>query len=118
MSIKKCPVCEWENTGSTEYEHCPNCLSMIHEKSEDGSECGGILEAVSVAVNDDDSWDLVLRCKFCDEFILSRVNKDDNPIKLMNIALKPLTNPPFPIDRIETMEKMMGGAGDLGGYYE
>ena len=38
---------------------------------------------------------------------------DDNPVKLMSIAMKPLGQPPFPIERIEEMTGMMGGEGSL-----
>lgn len=41
---------------------------------------------------------------------------DDNPMKLMSIALKPLTQPPFPTDRIEELTDLMGGEGSLGAY--
>jgi hypothetical protein len=34
-------------------------------------------------------------------------------MKLMSIAMKPLANPPFPIERIEELTKMMGGEGSL-----
>ena len=43
----------------------------------------------------------------------NRVAADDNPVKLMSIAMKPLANPPFPIERIEELTKMMGGEGSL-----
>jgi hypothetical protein len=32
-------------------------------------------------------------------------------MKLMSIAMKPLANPPFPLERIEEMTAMMGGEG-------
>ena len=35
------------------------------------------------------------------------------PVKLMSIALKPLCQPPFPIERIEEMTLLMGGDGSL-----
>ena len=41
------------------------------------------------------------------------VAADDNPMKLMSIAMKPLGQPPFPIERIEEMTRMMGGEGSL-----
>jgi hypothetical protein len=34
-------------------------------------------------------------------------------MKLMSIAMKPLTNPPFPIEKIEEMTEMLGHAGSL-----
>ena len=35
-----CPICNWspnidEPSSAIEWEHCPNCLSLIHEESED-----------------------------------------------------------------------------------
>ena len=43
----------------------------------------------------------------------NRVLADDNPMKLMSIAMKPLANPPFPLERIEEMTALMGGEGVL-----
>ena len=44
----------------------------------------------------------------------NRVAADDNPMKLMSIAMKPLCEPPFPLERIEEMTALMGGDGRLG----
>ena len=38
---------------------------------------------------------------------------DDNPMKLMSIAMKPLCSPPFPLDYIEEMTALMGGDGRM-----
>lgn len=38
---------------------------------------------------------------------------DDNPMKLMSIAMKPLTEPPFPLERIREMTALMGGEGSM-----
>ena len=35
-------------------------------------------------------------------------------MKLMSIALRPLTQPPFPIERIEELTALMGGEGSMG----
>ena len=34
-------------------------------------------------------------------------------MKLMSIALRPLCEPPFPLERIEEMTELMGGDGKL-----
>ena len=34
-------------------------------------------------------------------------------MKLMSIALKPLCEPPFPLERIKEMTALMGGDGQL-----
>lgn len=44
---------------------------------------------------------------------MNRIAVDDNPMKLMSIAMKPISQPPFPIEKIEEMTKMMGGEGRL-----
>ena len=43
----------------------------------------------------------------------NRVAADDNPMKLMSIAMRPLSQPPFPLERIEEMTALMGGDGSL-----
>ena len=43
----------------------------------------------------------------------NRVAADDNPMKLMSIAMKPLCAPPFPLDYIEEMTALMGGDGRM-----
>ena len=34
-------------------------------------------------------------------------------MKLMSIAMKPLCEPPFPLERIEKMTALMGGDGQI-----
>lgn len=34
-------------------------------------------------------------------------------MKLMSIAMRPLSQPPFPLERIEEMNRLMGGEGQL-----
>ena len=34
-------------------------------------------------------------------------------MKLMSIAMKPLAEPPFPLERISELTALMGGAGSL-----
>lgn len=114
--IFHCTACGWE--GAQEREHCPNCLSGVHtEEDEDGYECGGTLEPVSVWVKPDDSWDIILRCRRCGELCTSPMAKDDNPIKVLSIASRPLAMPPFPIEKMEELTRLMGGQGEVGGYF-
>ena len=35
-------------------------------------------------------------------------------MKLMSIAMRPLASPPFPIERMEELTRLMGGEGSLG----
>ena len=56
---------------------------------------------------------VIHRCKRCGALSSNRVAADDNPMKLMSIAMRPISQPPFPVERIEEMTKMMGGEGSL-----
>jgi len=52
-------------------------------------------------------------CKRCEKLSSNRVAADDNPMKLMSIAMKPLCSPPFPLDYLEEMTALMGGDGRI-----
>lgn len=43
-------------------------------------------------------WVLVHRCTGCDTLHLNRTAGDDNPLPLMRLAVKPLAQPPFPLE--------------------
>jgi hypothetical protein len=43
----------------------------------------------------------------------NRVAAEDNSMKRMRIAMKPLCQPPFPPERIEEMTVLMGGDGRM-----
>lgn len=39
----KCPVCNWSPSANElvhDWEHCPNCLSSVHEEPEENIACG------------------------------------------------------------------------------
>lgn len=100
--------------GSDHRNHCPNCLSSMHVDEEPGdrsADCGGIMEPIGVWVRKNGEWAVLHRCRMCGKISSNRVAADDNPMKLMSIALKPLTSPPFPLERIEEMTALMGGEG-------
>ncbi|HIZ84548.1 MAG TPA: RNHCP domain-containing protein [Firmicutes bacterium] len=102
--------------GSNHRNHCPNCLSSLHVDDEPGdraSDCGGIMEPVAVWVRKNGEWAVIHRCRRCGVLHSNRVAADDNPMKLMSIAMKPLCLPPFPLERIEEMTSLMGGEGSL-----
>lgn len=111
--IFTCKVCTIEvfptNVGSEHRNHCPNCLSSLHLDIEPGdrkSDCGGIMEPISVWVRKNGEWAIIHRCKQCGTLSSNRIAADDNPIKLMGIALKPLCQPPFPIERIKEIAEL------------
>ncbi len=105
-----------EGAGSDHRNHCPNCLVSLHVDIEPGdreSDCGGHMDAIAVWVRKNGEWAIIHRCRVCGAMSSNRVAADDNPMKLMSIALRPLTNPPFPIERIEEMTRLMGGEGRI-----
>ncbi|WP_047867866.1 RNHCP domain-containing protein [Nocardiopsis sp. RV163] len=82
-------------------DHCPSCLSSRHVQDRAGggaSDCGGRMAPISVAVPRGGPWTLIHRCGVCDEMSESAVSPDDNPLVLMRIAVRPLAEPPFPLD--------------------
>ena len=88
-----------EGAGGGHRNHCPNCLASLHVDEAPGdraADCGGIH-----------------RCRRCGKLSSNRVAADDNPMKLMSIALKPLAAPPFPLERIEELTALMGGEGSI-----
>lgn len=108
----KCRICGQIFSADT-HTHCPNCLSGI-DSDED---CGGTLEPIGIWVKSDDTWDIILRCRLCGTIKTEPMHRDDNPIKVMSIAAKPLAMPPFPIERMKEMTDMTGGNGNTDGYY-
>lgn len=105
-----------ENAGSDHRNHCPNCLTSLHVDNRPGdraSDCGGHMDPIAVWVKKNGEWAIVHRCRQCGKISANRVAADDNPMKLMSIAMKPLTSPPFPLERIEEMTALMGGSGSM-----
>ena len=90
---------------------CAACT--LTEPGDRASDCGGLMEPVAVWVRKGGEWAIVHRCRRCGKLDSNRVAADDNPMKLMSIAMKPLCEPPFPLDRIREMTALMGGDGTM-----
>lgn len=102
--------------GSDHRNHCPNCLASLHVDNEPGdrqSECGGIMDAIALWIRKNGECAVIHRCRRCGALPSNRTAADDNPMKIMSIALKPLCEPPFPVERIEELTRLMGGEGSL-----
>ena len=90
--------------GTAHRNHCPNCLWSRHldddTPGDRDARCGALMEPIAITVRGDGEWVLVHRCRSCDELHLNRSAGDDNPLILLRLAVKPLSQPPFPIERI------------------
>lgn len=105
-----------EGAGSEHRNHCPNCLASLHVDNEPGdraSGCGGIMEPVAVWVRKGGEWAVIHRCRRCGRLSSNRIAADDNPIKLMSIAVRPVAFPLFPLEKLEEMTELMAGDGRI-----
>ena len=103
-----CKVCGREvipdGAGSGHRNHCPYCLASKHLDNEPGdraADCGGTMDPVAVWVRKNGEWALIHRCRLCGMLSSNRIAADDNPVKLISIAMKPIACPPFPLDKGE-----------------
>ena len=97
-----CKVCGYPVNppmyGEHHRNHCSNCLSSLHLDNEPGdreSNCGGIMDPI------------IHRCRRCGHLSSNHAAPDDNPLKLISIAMHPIACPPFPIERIDEILKSM-----------
>ncbi|MEI5097840.1 RNHCP domain-containing protein [Streptomyces sp. PmtG] len=85
----------------TRRDHCPSCLHSRHvtDHVEGGpSDCHGRMAPISIAVLRTGDWMVVHRCVRCDELTSHPVRADDNQLVLMRMAVRPLAQPPFPLE--------------------
>ena len=48
-------------------------------------------------------WAIIHRCRICGKISSNRIAADDNIVKLLSIAVKPLSLPPFPLEYFEEL---------------
>ena len=92
--------------GYSSRNHCPHCLSSIHLDEVPGdraAHCGGVMEPVGVWVRQGGEWAILHRCKKCGAFHSNRIAADDNPALLLQLAARPLAEPPFPLKYLDRM---------------
>lgn len=109
-----CKFCGWKVNpplfGENHRNHCNNCLTSLHLDNEPGdreSDCGGIMEPIGVWVRKNGEWAIIHRCKICGHLSVNHVAPDDNPVKLISIAMKPIACPPFPVERMQEFEEIL-----------
>ena len=89
--------------GTAHRNHFPTCLWSRHLDDEPGdraSDCRASMEPIAITVRKDGEWILIHRCQGCGKLSSNRIAGDDNPLLLIRIAVKPLAQPPFPLDRL------------------
>jgi ribosome biogenesis GTPase len=89
--------------GTEHRNHCPNCLHSVHLDVDPGdraAECGSVMEPIAVWVRKGGEWAVIHRCRLCGALSSNRTAADDNPTLLMSLAVKPLAQPPFPLERL------------------
>ena len=89
--------------GTRHRNHCPYCLCSKHLDIEPGdraADCGGTMEPVAVWVRKGGEWAIIHRCRVCGALSSNRIAADDNQLKLISLAVKPLAQPPFPLDSL------------------
>lgn len=93
--------------GTRHRNHCPFCLWSVHVDGSPGDRrcgCHGAMAPVALWVRDDGEWALVHRCERCAVLKSNRVAGDDSPERLLELALRPLRSPAFPLERLEAAE--------------
>lgn len=89
--------------GTQHRNHCPWCLWSRHVDEHVGdrqSPCRAEMEPLAVAVRDAGEWTIVHRCTRCGSIRTNRIAGDDQELALLQLALRPLANPPFPLDHL------------------
>jgi ribosome biogenesis GTPase len=89
--------------GTSHRNHCPQCLRSVHLDNVPGdrlSGCQGVMEPVAVWVRRGGEWAVIHRCRKCGHFASNRIAADDNEMLLLSLAVKPLSLPPFPLERL------------------
>ena len=66
---------------------------MDEEPGDRASDCHGRMEPIGVWVRKNGEWALIHRCTVCGKLDSNRVAADDNPMKLLALAMKPFANP-------------------------
>jgi hypothetical protein len=89
--------------GSEHRNHCPHCLWSLHvdaDATDPSHRCGGTMEPIGVSLQAGGAWSIVHRCRRCNCMRINRIAGDDNELALLSLAVRPLAQPPFPLDGV------------------
>ena len=111
-----CKNCGWPvvsaGAGTSHRHLCPNCLYSIHLDNSPGdreSGCHGRMEPIGVWVRKNGEWAVIHRCTVCGKISSNRTAADDNPMKLMALAMRPFGSPAISQRDIKNMTITMEG---------
>lgn len=89
-------------SGTRHRNHCPACLYSMHLDATPGdrsSDCNALMEPIAVWVRSGGEWAIIHRCTECGSLSSNRIAADDSGVVLLSLAVRPLSAPPFPLDR-------------------
>ncbi|MEL7473261.1 MAG: RNHCP domain-containing protein [Planctomycetota bacterium] len=95
------PAIGW---GTKHRNHCPRCLWSRHVDDEPGDRAAGCrapMEPIAIEVRRDGEWAILHRCADCGAIKPNRIAGDDHERALLALALRPLSNPAFPLDAFD-----------------
>lgn len=96
--------------GGKQRNHCPHCLCSMHVDITPGdrrASCRGIMNPISIYVQQNKEWSIIHRCAKCHTIKLNRIAADDNELLLLTMATEPLMSLPFPSKKmISTLHKL------------
>lgn len=101
-----------QSYGTLQRNHCPACLWSRHVDEKVGDRrnaCAQAMEPIAIASRSGGEWAIVHRCTGCGHLRTNRVAGDDDELALLALALRPISDPAFPIDLLPRMRG--GGAG-------
>lgn len=58
------------------------------------------MEPVAVWVRPGGDWAIIHRCRTCGKLASNRVAGDDNELALVALAVRAISQPPFPLERL------------------
>jgi len=63
------------------------------------------MEPIAVSVRSGSEWTLIHRCNDCGALKSNRIAGDDNEMALMSLAVRPVAQPPFPLDGFRSVRE-------------
>lgn len=76
---------------------------MDDDPGDRAAACDSSMEPIAISVRKDGEWVLIHRCNGCGVLHSNRIAGDDNELLLVRLAVKPIAQPPFPLDRLSSI---------------